>query len=93
MLENTTAFIFKYNDRNIYLLQKDRYNEFIEKGYYDKLTDHYNTPNGMFMLAELYKEEDYASHTLYKFNDSKPYTITRENDLWVIKGKEIEKLL
>lgn len=58
-LENTTAFILKYNDRNIYLLQKDRYNEFIENGYYDKLTDHYNAPNTrMSMLAELYKEED-----------------------------------
>lgn len=42
--------------------------------------------------TKLYKETDYASHTLYKFNDSKPYTITKENDLWVIKGKEIEKL-
>lgn len=58
-LENRTAFLFKQEDRNIYLLQKDRYNEFIEKGYYDKLTDHYNTPNDrMSMLAELYKEED-----------------------------------
>lgn len=42
--------------------------------------------------VELYKEEDYASHVLYKFNDAKPYTITRENDIWVIRGKEIEKL-
>ena len=42
--------------------------------------------------VELYKEEEYASHVLYKFNDAKPYTITRENDVWVIKGKEIEKL-
>jgi len=42
--------------------------------------------------VELYKDEEYASHVLYKFNDEKPYTITRENDLWVIKGKEIEKL-
>ncbi|MBQ3021389.1 MAG: GTPase ObgE [Bacilli bacterium] len=42
--------------------------------------------------TELYKEEEYANHVLYKFNDSKPYTITRENDLWVIKGKEIETL-
>lgn len=42
--------------------------------------------------VELYKEEDYASHVLYKFNDAKPYTITRENDIWVIRGKEVEKL-
>ena len=40
----------------------------------------------------LYKEEDYASYVLYKFNDAKPYTITRENDVWVIRGKEVEKL-
>jgi len=42
--------------------------------------------------VELYKEEDYASYVLYKFNDEKPYIITKENDIWVIKGKEIEKL-
>ena len=42
--------------------------------------------------VELYKDEEYASHVLYKFNDSKPYTITRENDLWIIKGKEVETL-
>ncbi len=40
----------------------------------------------------LYKKEDYSSHVLYKFNDSKPYTITRENNLWIIKGKEVETL-
>ena len=42
--------------------------------------------------VKLYKEEDYASHTLYKFNNELPYTITREGDLWILKGKEIEKL-
>ena len=42
--------------------------------------------------VKLYKDEEYASHVLYKFNDSKPFTITRENDLWIIKGKEVEKL-
>ena len=58
-LENRTAFMCKYNDRNIYLLQKDRYNEFIENGYYDQLIEHYNTPNDrMSMLAKLYEEED-----------------------------------
>lgn len=42
--------------------------------------------------VELYKAEEYASHVLYKFNDSKPFTITRENDLWILKGQEVEKL-
>ena len=40
----------------------------------------------------LYSEEEYESHVLYKFNQEKPYTITKENDLWVIQGAEIEKL-
>lgn len=42
--------------------------------------------------VELYKETDYASYVLYKFNDAKPYTITREDNIWVIKGIEVEKL-
>lgn len=46
-----------------------------------------NTPK-----EELYKDTDYASHVLYKFNDAKPYTITREGNLWIIKGKEVETL-
>ncbi len=41
----------------------------------------------------LYKEEEYATHILYKFNDDKPYTITKENNIWVIRGKEVETLL
>lgn len=42
--------------------------------------------------VELYKDTDYASHVLYKYNDSKPYSITREDNVWVIKGIEVEKL-
>ena len=42
--------------------------------------------------VKLYKDEEYASHVLYKFNNELPYTITREGDLWILKGKEIEKL-
>ena len=46
-----------------------------------------NTPQ-----VELYKDTDFASHVLYKFNDSKPYTITFEDNIWVIRGVEVEKL-
>lgn len=42
----------------------------------------------------LYEEEKYESYVLYKFKKDEPYTITRDSDgTWVIKGKEIEKLL
>lgn len=41
----------------------------------------------------LTKEEQFESHVLYKFKKEKPFTITKENGVWVIKGREIEKVL
>lgn len=40
--------------------------------------------------VELFKEEDFK---VYKFDDKKPYSITRDGNIWVVKGEEIEKLL
>lgn len=41
----------------------------------------------------LFEEEAFESHVLYKFEKEEPYTIEKEEeDLWVIKGKEIEKI-
>ncbi len=42
----------------------------------------------------LYEEEKYESYVLYKFKKEEPYTITRDEDgVFVVRGKEIEKLL
>ncbi len=41
---------------------------------------------------KLYQEDDYESTVIYKFKTEKPYTIEKDQDVWVIKGKEIEKL-
>ncbi len=41
----------------------------------------------------LYENEKFESHVIYKFKEEKPFTITKENDTWVIKGKAVEKLL
>lgn len=41
----------------------------------------------------LYKNEKFESHVIYKFKEEKPYKITKENDTWVISGKEVEKLI
>ena len=47
-----------------------------------------NTPD-----TPLFEEDAFESHVLYKFKHEEPYTIEREaDDLWVIKGKEIEKI-
>ena len=41
----------------------------------------------------LYEKEKFESHVLYKFEEESPFTITREDDAWVIKGDKIEKIL
>ena len=40
----------------------------------------------------LYDEKEFESYIVYKFQNEKPYTITNDNGVWVIKGEEIEKL-
>lgn len=40
----------------------------------------------------LYEEEKFESHVLYKFRKEQPFTITKDNDTWVIRGDEIEKI-
>lgn len=37
-------------------------------------------------------EEDYLSHVIYKFKNERPFTITKDGDVWVLEGKELEKL-
>lgn len=41
----------------------------------------------------LYEEEKFESHILYKFKREKPFTITNEDNVWVVKGDAVEKLL
>lgn len=41
----------------------------------------------------LYEPERFESHVLYKFKEEKPFTITKENNCWVIHGEKVEKLL
>ena len=40
----------------------------------------------------LYNEDEYESHIIYKFKNEKPYTIRNDNGVWVVEGKDIEKL-
>ena len=40
----------------------------------------------------LYDEENYLSHVLYKFENEKPFTIEKENDYYIIHGKQVEKM-
>ena len=40
----------------------------------------------------LYDESQIESHILYKFKKEEPFTITKEDDVWVISGKEVERI-
>ncbi len=54
----------------------------------------------MLFLADLldslanYEEdiEETESHVVYKFENEKPFKIHKEGDIWVLEGKELEKL-
>ena len=40
----------------------------------------------------LYEEEEFESHVIYKFKNERPFTITKVDDIWVLEGRELEKL-
>ena len=43
--------------------------------------------------VKLYDEEEIKeSHILYKFKNDKPFTITKEDGIWVLHGKDVERL-
>ena len=41
---------------------------------------------------EIYDDEDYASHVVYKYENVLPFTIKKVNDMWRVEGSEITKL-
>ncbi len=41
----------------------------------------------------LYDEDNFESHVLYKFEEEKPFEIYKDNDVYVVTGDKIEKLL
>ncbi len=43
--------------------------------------------------VKLYNQETNENHMVFKFEEDKPFTVTRENDIWVVRGKEVENLL
>ena len=40
----------------------------------------------------LYDETKFENHILYQFRETKPFSITKEDETYVIRGKEVEKL-
>jgi len=40
----------------------------------------------------LYDDTEMLSHVIYQFRNERPFTITKVDDIWVLEGKELEKL-
>ncbi|HPF83772.1 MAG TPA: GTPase ObgE [Bacilli bacterium] len=59
----------------------------------DKLLMHIADMLDKIEKQPLYEEEDVESHVLYKFEREQPFTIARDGNCFVVRGKEVEKLL
>lgn len=84
--ENLEKFKNKYPDKEIYsisALNKEGLSELLNH-LYEVLE---STPK-----SELYNPDDYESTVVYRFKNEQPYTITHEDGVWVLRGKEIEHL-
>ncbi len=41
----------------------------------------------------LYEGEKFESHVLYKFKEEQPFTVIKQDNVWIVKGDKVEKLL
>ncbi len=84
--ENLKNFQNKYPDKTIYEISN------ITNMGLNELIEGLNTTLKTMTTEDIYNENDYESHIIYRFKNEKPYTIIKEDNTWIIKGKEIERL-
>lgn len=84
--DNLKKFKEKYKNINIYEISAEMDENF------DVLLE--NLANKLDEIEEesIYNEEDFEGHVLYKFKSELPFSITRENDVWVVGGERLSKL-
>ena len=58
----------------------------------DKVIDKLSSMTKEIESTQLFGEEKVESHVLYKFKEEKPFTISKDKDVFVIRGEVIEKL-
>ena len=84
--ENLLKFKKAYPDIDVYAISS-----FTNEGI-DELLTSINDTLKSIEKEEYYSEAEVEETVYIKFKAEKPYTITKEDDLWVIRGEEIEKL-
>lgn len=85
--DNLAKFKEKYPNEKIFeisALNKEGLNDLI-----DYLQDLVEKCDEVVLYDENQLKE---SHVLYKFKNEKPFTVKRENDIWVLSGHDIETL-
>ena len=87
--ENLLKFKESLNDENVKIFEISALNKDGIKELLDYMGQLVNSLDEVI----LYEDEKIESHVLYKFNKEKPFTITKEKDVWLVKGSEVEKLL
>lgn len=85
--DNLAKFKEKYPDKKIFeisALNKEGLNDLID--YLQELVEKCDE-------VILYDENQLKeSHVLYKFKNEKPFTVKRENNIWILSGHDIETL-
>ena len=85
--DNLSIFKEKYPDEKIFeisVLNKEGLNDLID--YLQELVEKCDE-------VILYDENQLKeSHVLYKFKNEKPFTVKRENNIWILSGHDIETL-
>lgn len=85
--DNLSKFKEKYSDEKIFeisALNKEGLNDLID--YLQELVEKCDE-------VILYDENQLKeSHVLYKFKNEKPFTVKRENNIWILSGHDIETL-
>ena len=85
-VENLKKFKAKYPDKDIFEISGLTHEGLDELMLYLKKTI------DTLPKSEVYKNDDFESTVIYRFKNEKPYTITKEDGIWVIRGEEIAKL-
>lgn len=84
--ENLNLFRKKYPDKEIIEISALKHEGL------ERLLEYLKQILDTIQEEAIYQDEEYESTIVYRFKNEKPYTITKEDGIWVIRGKEIEKL-
>ena len=85
-LENLEKFKKRYPNLTVFPISSFTLNGVSE------LMDFINETLKNTLDEPIYTEDEIENSVYIKYQKEKPYTISKENDIWVIKGKEIERL-